>query len=99
MTGSARRPRGDKPPAAADARAAVVRAGGRRPVPEENKLGAWYVKTAIKGRPGGKLAGRRVVVLQIDVEVPARGAVSIRLRPARGEYRLRCTHRATGRSR
>ena len=28
-----------------------------------------------------------------EVEVPARGAVSIRIQPARGQYRLRCTHR------
>ena len=32
------------------------RDGGRRPSPDENKLGAWYVKTSIKGKPGGKLA-------------------------------------------
>jgi amidase len=38
------------------------RAGGRRPPPEENQLGAWYVKTSIKGKPGGKLAGRRVAL-------------------------------------
>ena len=38
------------------------RDGGRRPMPEENKFGAWYVKTSIKGRPGGKLAGRRVAL-------------------------------------
>lgn len=38
------------------------RDGGHRPSPEENKLGAWYVKTSIKGKPGGKLAGRRVAL-------------------------------------
>src|SRR5262245_24835579 len=38
------------------------RDGARRPTPEENKLGAWYVKTAIKGKPSGKLAGRRVAL-------------------------------------
>ena len=38
------------------------RDGGRRPSAEENPYGAWYVKTAIKGKPGGKLAGRRVVL-------------------------------------
>jgi amidase len=38
------------------------RDGGRRPAPEENPLGAWYVKTSIKGKPGGKLAGRRVAL-------------------------------------
>src|SRR5271166_4542485 len=31
-----------------------------RPQGEENRYGAWYVKTSIKGAPGGKLAGRRV---------------------------------------
>ena len=36
------------------------RHGGRAPA--ENPLGAWYVKTAIKGKPGGKLAGRRVAL-------------------------------------
>ena len=34
------------------------RDGGRRPTADENKLGAWYVKTSVKGKPGGKLAGR-----------------------------------------
>jgi hypothetical protein len=29
-----------------------------RPSVEENPHGAWYVKTSIKGKPGGKLAGR-----------------------------------------
>jgi len=33
-----------------------------RPPPAENPYGAWYVKTAIKGKPGGKLAGRRVAL-------------------------------------
>ena len=33
-----------------------------RPRPEENPHGAWYVKTSIKGKPGGKLAGRRVAL-------------------------------------
>ena len=31
-----------------------------RPSAEENPHGAWYMKTSIKGKPGGKLAGRRV---------------------------------------
>jgi amidase len=30
--------------------------------PSENRHGAWYVKTSIKGRPGGKLAGRRIAL-------------------------------------
>ncbi len=38
------------------------RDGGRRPTPEENQYGAWYIKTAIKGASGGKLAGRRVAL-------------------------------------
>ena len=29
---------------------------------DENRYGAWYVKTSIKGAPGGKLAGRRVAL-------------------------------------
>src|SRR5438105_4952768 len=33
-----------------------------RPPPAENPYGAWYVKTSIKGKPGGKLAGRRVAL-------------------------------------
>src|ERR1700744_2740991 len=32
------------------------------PQGDENRYGAWYVKTAIKGAPGGKLAGRRVAL-------------------------------------
>ncbi len=38
------------------------RAAAYRPGQEENRHGAWYVKTSIKGRPGGKLAGRRVAL-------------------------------------
>jgi hypothetical protein len=33
-----------------------------RPSAEENLHGAWYVKTSIKGKPGGKLSGRRVAL-------------------------------------
>ena len=33
-----------------------------RPSAEENPHGAWYIKTSIKGQPGGKLAGRRVAL-------------------------------------
>ena len=33
-----------------------------RPQGDENKYGAWYVKTSIKGRPGGVLSGRRVAL-------------------------------------
>jgi amidase len=32
------------------------------PQGDENKYGAWYVKTSIKGKPGGKLAGRRIAL-------------------------------------
>jgi amidase len=38
------------------------REGGHRPSEAENRHGAWYVKTAIKGAPGGKLAGKRVAL-------------------------------------
>jgi len=38
------------------------RDGGWRPTAEENPLGAWYVKTSIKGNASGKLAGRRVAL-------------------------------------
>jgi amidase len=38
------------------------RGPGHRPTGDENRYGAWYVKTAIKGKPGGKLAGRRVAL-------------------------------------
>jgi amidase len=33
-----------------------------RPHGDGNKYGAWYVKTSIKGRPGGPLAGRRIAL-------------------------------------
>src|SRR5439155_908790 len=33
-----------------------------RPPAAENAHGAWYVKTSIKGKPGGKLAGRHLVL-------------------------------------
>ena len=33
-----------------------------RPQGDENRYGAWYVKSAIKGAPGGKLAGRRIAL-------------------------------------
>jgi amidase len=33
-----------------------------RPQGDENRHGAWYVKTAIKGAPDGKLKGRRVAL-------------------------------------
>src|SRR5216683_856891 len=33
-----------------------------RPQPHENPHGAWYVTTSITGKPGGKLAGRRIAL-------------------------------------
>ena len=38
------------------------RTPGYRPEGEENKYGAWYVKTSIKGREGGKLAGKKIAL-------------------------------------
>ncbi|HLN38544.1 MAG TPA: amidase [Xanthobacteraceae bacterium] len=38
------------------------RGPGYRPHGDENRYGAWYVKTSIKGAPSGKLAGRRVAL-------------------------------------
>jgi amidase len=35
---------------------------GRRPSPEENRCGAWYVKTEIAGAAAGKLGGKRVAL-------------------------------------
>jgi amidase len=35
---------------------------GRRPAPEENPHGAWYVKTEIAGAPSGKLAGKKLAL-------------------------------------
>jgi amidase len=35
---------------------------GLRPRPEDNPLGAWYVRTRVEGAPQGKLAGRRVAL-------------------------------------
>ena len=38
------------------------RTPGYRPTAEENKYGAWYIKTTIKGKSTGKLAGRTVAI-------------------------------------
>ncbi len=38
------------------------RTTGHRPTPEENRYGAWLVKSEIKGARRGKLSGKRVVV-------------------------------------
>ncbi len=35
---------------------------GRRPLPEENRYGAWYVKTEIEGAASGKLKGKKVAL-------------------------------------
>jgi amidase len=35
---------------------------GYRPTGEENRYGAWYVKMSVKGRPRGKLKGKRVAI-------------------------------------
>src|ERR1700739_3559911 len=35
---------------------------GRRPSAEENRYGAWYVKTEIGGAADGKLKGKRVAL-------------------------------------
>lgn len=39
-----------------------ARTPGYRPAAEENKYGAWYVKTTIQGKPGGKLAGKKLAL-------------------------------------
>jgi amidase len=38
------------------------RSAFHRPTGEDNRYGAWVVKTAIKGQTGGKLAGKRVAL-------------------------------------
>src|SRR5215467_4268651 len=35
---------------------------GRRPSPEENRYGAWYVRTDIEGVAAGKLKGKKVAL-------------------------------------
>ncbi len=39
-----------------------ARTGGQRPPPEENPLGAWYVKARVEGAAQGPLAGRSVAL-------------------------------------
>ncbi|KQT47389.1 amidase [Aureimonas sp. Leaf454] len=41
---------------------AYPRTPGYRPVGEENRYGAWYYKSEVKGAPEGKLAGKTVVL-------------------------------------
>jgi amidase len=41
---------------------AYPRRPGRRPLPEENRHGAWYVRTEVAGAAAGKLAGKRVAL-------------------------------------
>src|SRR3712207_1816415 len=38
------------------------RTPGRRPEPSENRHGAWFVRTSIKGADSGKLHGRTVAI-------------------------------------
>jgi amidase len=38
------------------------RTPGYRPEGEENKFNAWYIKTTVKGAPGGKLAGKTIAL-------------------------------------
>src|SRR5690242_17069281 len=35
---------------------------GRRPAPEENRYGAWYVRTAIEGAASGALKGKKIAL-------------------------------------
>src|SRR5579862_877493 len=41
---------------------AYPRQPGRRPLPEENPYGAWYVKTEVAGTRTGKLAGKTIAL-------------------------------------
>ena len=41
---------------------AYPRTPGRRPAGEENRHGAWYVKTTVEGAPSGKLKGKKVAL-------------------------------------
>ena len=43
-------------------RSTYPRTPGPRPAAEENRYGAWYVKTKVEGAPSGKLKGKNVVV-------------------------------------
>lgn len=38
------------------------RTPGQRPLPEDNPLNAWYVKSTIEGAPSGKLKGKTVAI-------------------------------------
>src|SRR5437763_6209192 len=73
----------------------------KQPGPDENPLGAWYVRTEIAERPDGPLAGRRVAIKDnievagvpmmngsrtVEGFVPSRAATEVpRLRAAGGE--------------
>ena len=35
---------------------------GRRPAPEENRHGAWYIKTEVAGASAGKLKGKKIAL-------------------------------------
>ncbi len=41
---------------------AYPRTPGRRPPAEENRHGAWYVKTTVEGAPSGRLKGKKVAL-------------------------------------
>lgn len=43
-------------------RVAYPRTPGYRPTGEENRFGAWYVKTTIEGAPAGKLKGKKIAI-------------------------------------
>jgi amidase len=55
------------------------RSGWRRPERDENRYGAWYVKTSVKGAPAGRLSGRRIVLKDniCLAGVPMTGGASI----------------------
>ncbi|MEJ2339211.1 MAG: amidase [Gemmatimonadales bacterium] len=55
------------------------REAGYRPEGDENKYGAWYVKTTVRGAPEGPLAGRTVVLKDSIclAGVPMAGGTSI----------------------
>ena len=38
------------------------RTPGYRPAPEENRYGAWYIKTTVEGAASGKLKGKKIAL-------------------------------------
>ena len=72
---------------------------GYRPPKEDNPLGAWYMRTSVKGAPDGKLKGR-TVVLKDNVclaGIPMMGGVGARGLCAGGGRHHRQTHPGCGR--